>query len=60
MEPVESAYDDLITSRLKKSTSELRDLQQLLTMDPDLDVRVLFEFREAVNHVRHTLHQASG
>ncbi len=49
-----SAYNDLISGRLKKTTSELRDIQQLLTSDPDLDVRVLAEFREAVNHVRHT------
>ncbi len=49
-----SAYNDLISGRLKKTTSELRDIQQLLTSDPDLDVRVLTEFREAVNHVRHT------
>ncbi|MBZ5646814.1 MAG: hypothetical protein LAN37_06270 [Acidobacteriia bacterium] len=49
-----SAYNEVISGRLKKTTSELRDIQQLLTNDPDLDVRVLFEFREAVNHVRHT------
>jgi hypothetical protein len=49
-----SAYNDVISGRLKKVTSELRDIQQLLTGDPDLDMRVLFEFREAVNHVRHT------
>ncbi len=49
-----SAYNDLIAARLKKTTTELRDIQQLLTSDPDLDVRVLTEFREAVNHVRHT------
>jgi len=49
-----SAYNNLITDRLKKVTSELRDIQQLLTGDPELDIRVLFEFREAVNHVRHT------
>lgn len=49
-----SAYTDLISGRLKKTTTELRDIQQLLTNDPDLDVRVLVEFREAVNHVRHT------
>lgn len=49
-----SAYDELISGRLKRVTSELRDIQQLLTTNPDLDMRVLFEFREAVNHVRHT------
>ncbi len=49
-----SAYNEVIAGRLKKVTSELRDIQQLLTNDPDLDMRVLFEFREAVNHVRHT------
>ncbi len=49
-----SAYDELISGRLKKVTSELRDIQQLLTTNPELDMRVLFEFREAVNHVRHT------
>ena len=49
-----SAYNEVIAGRLKKVTAELRDVQQLLTGDPDLDVRVLFEFREAVNHIRHT------
>lgn len=49
-----SSYDDLIGGRLKKVTQELRDIQQLLTNNPELDMRVLFEFREAVNHVRHT------
>ncbi len=49
-----SAYDDVISGRLKKVTNELRDIQQLLTNNPELDMRVLFEFREAVNHVRHT------
>ena len=49
-----SAYNEVIAGRLKRVTTELRDLQQLLTGDPDLDMRVLFEFREAVNHVRHT------
>jgi hypothetical protein len=49
-----SAYDEVISGRLKKVTTELRDIQQLLTNNPELDMRVLFEFREAVNHVRHT------
>ncbi len=49
-----SSYDEVISGRLKRVTAELRDVQQLLTNDPDLDMRVLFEFREAVNHVRQT------
>lgn len=49
-----AAYNDVITGRLKRVTAELRDVQQLLTSSPELDMRVLFEFREAVNHVRHT------
>ena len=49
-----SSYNELISTRLTKTTTQLRDIQQLLTNDPDLDVRVLVEFREAVNHVRHS------
>ena len=49
-----SSYNEVISGRLTKVTVELRDVQQLLTNNPDLDMRVLFEFREAVNRVRHT------
>ncbi len=47
-----SAYNELISAQLRKATTELRNIQQLLT-DNAIDVRVLLDFREAVDNVRH-------
>lgn len=48
-----SAYNELVSKQLEKSTNELRQLQQLLTLE-GVDPRVLLDFREAVDQVRHT------
>ncbi len=47
-----SAYNELISAQLRKATSELRQLQQLLTQE-GIDPRVLLDFRDAVDNVRH-------
>lgn len=44
---------ELVSGRLQHITTELRTVQQLITLQ-DIDLRVLSEFREAVNYVRHT------
>ena len=49
-----SVNPELVTGRLKHITTELRTVQQLITLQ-DIDIRVLSEFREAVNYVRHTV-----
>jgi len=45
--------DQQLASRLQRTAAELRDLEQLL-ISGDLEPRLLLEFREAVNHIRHT------
>jgi len=45
--------DPQLSNRLQKTASDLRDLEQLL-ISGDVEPRLLLEFREAVNHVRHT------
>lgn len=47
-----SAYNELISAQLRKATSDLRNIQQLLKQDA-IDARVLLDFREAVDNVRH-------
>ncbi len=52
MSGASSAYSELIAGQLRKATSDLRNIQQLLTHD-GVDARVLLDFREAVDNVRH-------
>ncbi len=52
MSRASSAYSELISGQLRKATSDLRSIQQLLTHD-GIDPRVLLDFREAVDNVRH-------
>lgn len=44
-------YDDVLSGRLSRAANDLRNLQQLLTLE-GVDPRVLLDFREAVDHVR--------
>jgi hypothetical protein len=43
-----------ISVRLQNVTNELRQIQDLLTLEEDVDPRVLTDFRDAVNRVRTT------
>ncbi len=43
-----------VSVRLQNVTNELREIQDLLTQDDDVDVRILTDFRDAVNRVRNT------
>ena len=42
-----------ITARLQRTSAELKELEIAMTTG-DVDPRILVEFREAVNHIRHT------
>ncbi len=46
--------DASISVRLQNVTSELRQIQNLLKAEQEVDPRVLTDFREAVNRVRNT------
>jgi hypothetical protein len=48
------AYVPDIPTTIQSVTNELRRLQDLLTLAEDLDPRILTDFRDAVNRVRHT------
>jgi hypothetical protein len=48
------AYAPDIPTTLQSVTNELRRLQDLLLLAEDLDPRVLTDFRDVVNRVRHT------
>ncbi len=43
-----------LSERLRRASEELRALEMLLSSAGDIDPRLLLEFREAVNYVRHT------
>lgn len=43
-----------ISVRLQNVTSELRRIQDLLTLEENVDPRLLTDFRDAVNRVRNT------
>ena len=43
-----------ITARLKDLSTALRDIETAMLGGGDIDHRVLREFRESVNHVRHS------
>ena len=43
-----------ISVRLQNVTNELRQIQDLLTMEENVDPRLLTDFRDAVNRVRNT------
>src|SRR5664280_1353884 len=49
-----SDRNESIAVRLQNVTNELRDIQDLLTQDDDVDARILTDFRDAVNRVRNT------
>jgi|NGEPerStandDraft_6_1074524.scaffolds.fasta_scaffold16131_2 hypothetical protein len=49
-----SDRNESISVRLQNVTNELRDIQDLLTQDDDVDARILTDFRDAVNRVRNT------
>jgi hypothetical protein len=42
-----------MSARLQRMSTELKDLE-LAMIGGDIDQRILLEFREAVNHVRHS------
>jgi hypothetical protein len=44
---------DGISARLQRTSADLKDLEAAMSRG-DIDPRVLLEFREAVNHIRHT------
>ncbi len=48
-----SPYNEILTGRLQKISTDLREVQQLLTLE-GVEPRILLEFREAVDGVRHT------
>ena len=43
-----------ISERLQNVTNELREIQDVLTLEEDVDPRILVDFRDAVNRVRNT------
>lgn len=49
-----SGSNESISVRLQNVTNELREIQDLLTQDDDVDGRILTDFRDAVNRVRNT------
>jgi len=49
-----SGGDATITVRLQRVTNELRQIQDLLASEEELDARILADFRDAVNRVRNT------
>jgi small-conductance mechanosensitive channel len=52
---VSSASDNASVSvRLQNVTKELRQIQDLLTSEKNVDPRILTDFRDAVNRVRNT------
>lgn len=42
-----------LSARLQRASDELRALETLLASEQEIDPRVLLDFREAVNYVRH-------
>jgi len=42
-----------LSDRLRRASDELRALETLLASEQEIDPRVLLEFREAVNYIRH-------
>jgi len=42
-----------IADRLVRASAEMRNIETLLMSEPEVDQRILLDFREAVNHVRH-------
>jgi len=46
--------NESISVRLQNVTNELREIQDLLTLEDDVDARILTDFRDAVNRVRNT------
>ncbi len=49
-----SAGDGSIAVRLQHVTNELRQIQDLLTSEQEVDARMLTDFRDAVNRIRNT------
>jgi hypothetical protein len=49
-----SAGDTSISVRLQNITNELRQIQDLLTTEQEVDPRILTDFRDSVNRVRNT------
>ena len=43
-----------IGARLQRTSSELKDIEMAMIGGGEIDPRILLEFREAVNHVRHS------
>lgn len=48
----DSPYDDVLSARLQRITTELREVQQLLMLE-GVDSHILLDFRESVDSVRH-------
>lgn len=53
MSTTEPTADEGLPARLAKASAELRQLEQAIKAG-DIDLRILHEFRQAVDHVRHT------
>ena len=49
-----SSGERTISVRLGSVTKELREIQDLLTSEEEIDPRILTDFRDAVNRVRNT------
>jgi hypothetical protein len=50
-----SGVNATISVRLQSATNELRQIQDLLASESELDPRILSDFRDAVNRVRNTV-----
>lgn len=53
-EQVAAAANPTISLRLQSVTNELRQIQDSLTDDQEVDSRILTDFRDAVNRIRNT------
>lgn len=49
-----SGYAPDISTTVQNVTNEIRQIQALLSSDTDIDLRILTDFRDAVNRVRNT------
>jgi hypothetical protein len=52
--PITEQQKVSISVRLQNVTNELREIQNALTVEDDVDARILTDFRDAVNRVRNT------
>jgi hypothetical protein len=43
-----------LTAQLERASEQLKNVEERLVSGGDVDLRVLSDFRESVNHIRHT------